>query len=188
MVLGIIWVICVSASVLYSCAAGTTEALAAAVFDGVQASVDFCLHAGIIMCLWCGIFEVMHRAGLTDRLTRLLKPILCKLFPRTAKHSEIFGALSSNVAANILGLGNAATPMGIKAATGMATLQNPNSAKELARLVVLNTASVQLIPTTIASIRAACGAAVPFDILPAVWITSVCSVAAGLIAIKVLNR
>lgn len=188
MILGIIWVACVAASILYSCYAGTTDALAAAVFDGVQASVDFCLHAGIIMCLWCGIFEVMHRAGLTERLTRLLSPILCKLFPRTAKHHEIFGALSANVAANVLGLGNAATPMGVKAAAGMSKLRGERSAKELATLVVLNTASVQLIPTTIASVRAVCGAAVPFDILPAVWITSVCSVAAGLITVRVLNR
>lgn len=184
MTLAIIWVVGVVAAVGYSCYAGTTEAVAAAVFDGVDAAVQFCLGAGVIMCLWCGVFEVMGRAGLTERLTRLLNPILCKLFPETARHRDTFGALSSNVAANILGLGNAATPMGIKAARGMAN----RSAKELATLVVLNTASVQLIPTTIASVRAACGAAVPFDILPAVWVTSVCSVAAGLIAVRVLNR
>lgn len=184
MTLAVIWVVCVAASVLYSCWAGTTAELSAAVFDGVQAAVDFCLGAGVIMCLWCGIFEVMHRAGLTAALTRLLRPILCKLFPETSRHRETFDALSANVAANVLGLGNAATPMGIKAATGMAE----RSSKELALLVVLNTASVQLIPTTIASVRAACGAEIPFDILPAVWITSVCSVAAGLLTVKVMNR
>lgn len=188
MTLAIIWVVGVVAAVGYSCYAGTTEAVAAAVFDGVDSAVQFCLGAGVLMCLWCGVFEVMRRAGLTERLTRLLKPILCKLFSETAKHRDTFGALSSNVAANILGLGNAATPMGIKAAQGMAALRGKRSAKELATLVVLNTASVQLIPTTIASVRAACGAAVPFDILPAVWVTSVCSVAAGLIAVRVLNR
>lgn len=188
MTLAVIWAVGVAAAVVYSCFAGTTEAVAAAVFDGVEAAVQFCLGAGVIMCLWCGVFEVMGRAGLTKRLTRLLKPILCKLFPQTARHPDLFGALSSNVAANMLGLGNAATPMGVKAASGMAKLRGERSGKELATLVVLNTASVQLIPTTIASVRAACGAAVPFDILPAVWITSVCSVAAGLIAVRVLNR
>lgn len=188
MTLAIIWVVGIVAAVGYSCYAGTTEAVAAAVFDGVDSAVQFCLGAGVLMCLWCGVFEVMRRAGLTERLTRLLKPILCKLFPETSRHRDTFGALSSNVAANILGLGNAATPMGIKAAQGMTKLRGERSAKELATLVVLNTASVQLIPTTIASVRAACGAAVPFDILPAVWVTSVCSVAAGLIAVRVLNR
>lgn len=188
MQLAIIWVAGIVAAILYSCAAGTTDAVAAALFDGVNASVEFCLGAGVIMCLWCGVFEVMRRAGLTEHLTRLLKPILCKLFPRTAKHKDIFGALSSNVAANILGLGNAATPMGIKAAQGMANLRGERSTKELATLVVLNTASVQLIPSTIASVRAACGASVPFDIVPAVWITSVCSVTAGLLAVRLLHR
>lgn len=188
MTLAIIWVVGVAASVLYSCFAGTTDAVAAAVFDGVEAAVQFCLGAGVMMCLWCGVFEVMSRSGMTERLTRLLRPILCKLFPEASKRRDIFGALSSNVAANILGLGNAATPMGIKAAQGMSKLQGKRSGKELATLVVLNTASVQLIPTTIASVRAACGAAIPFDILPAVWVTSVCSVSAGLLAIKVLSR
>lgn len=187
MQLTVIWVVGIAAAVVYSVFAGTTDAVAAAVFDGVNASVEFCMGAGVIMCLWCGIFEVMHRAGLTQKLTRLLRPILCKLFPETAKHRDTFGALSANVAANILGLGNAATPMGIKAAQGMAGLRGTRSARELATLVVLNTASVQLIPSTIASVRAACGAAVPFDILPAVWVTSVCSVAAGLLAVRVLR-
>ena len=129
MTLAIIWVIGVVAAVGYSLFAGTTEAVAAAVFDGVETAVQFCLGAGVIMCLWCGVFEVMGRAGLTKGLTRLLRPILCKLFPRTARYPDIFGALSSNVAANILGLGNAATPMGIKAAQGMAKLRGERSAR-----------------------------------------------------------
>jgi len=186
--LAIIWVVCVTASILYSCVAGTTAALSAAVLEGVQAAVDFCLGAGVIMCLWCGVFEVMHRSGLTTSLTKRLRPVLRRLFPVTANHPEIFDPLAANVAANVLGLGNAATPMGIRAATGMAALSEHGRSRELARLVVLNTASVQLIPTTIASVRAACGADVPFDILPAVWITSLCSVAAGLLAVWVLEK
>lgn len=191
MQLAFIWVIGVAAAVGYGIFAGTADAVAAALFDGVNAAVEFCLGAGVIMCLWCGVFEVMRRAGLADGLSRLLRPILCKLFPETSRHRETFDALSSNVAANLLGLGNAATPMGIRAAQGMAQgmaqAHGRRSARELATLVVLNTASVQLIPSTIASVRAACGAAVPFDILPAVWVTSVCSVAAGLLSVRVLR-
>jgi spore maturation protein A len=185
--LAFIWVIGVAAAVGYGIFADTADAVAAALFDGVNAAVEFCLGAGVIMCLWCGVFEVMRRAGLADGLSRLLRPILCKLFPETSRHRETFDALSSNVAANLLGLGNAATPMGIRAAQGMAQAHGRRSARELATLVVLNTASVQLIPSTIASVRAACGAAVPFDILPAVWVTSVCSVAAGLLSVRVLR-
>lgn len=191
MQLAFIWVIGVAAAVGYGIFAGTADAVAAALFDGVNAAVEFCLGAGVIMCLWCGVFEVMRRAGLADGLSHLLRPILCKLFPETSRHRETFDALSSNVAANLLGLGNAATPMGIRAAQGMAQgmaqAHGRRSARELATLVVLNTASVQLIPSTIASVRAACGAAVPFDILPAVWVTSVCSVAAGLLSVRVLR-
>ena len=187
MQLAFIWVIGVAAAVGDGIFADTADAVAAALFDGVNAAVEFCLGAGVIMCLWCGVFEVMRRAGLADGLSRLLRPILCKLFPETSRHRETFDALSSNVAANLLGLGNAATPMGIRAAQGMAQAHGRRSARELATLVVLNTASVQLIPSTIASVRAACGAAVPFDILPAVWVTSVCSVAAGLLSVRVLR-
>ena len=188
MTLSVIWVVCMAGSILYSCAAGTTAEISAAVLEGVQSAVDFALVAGVIMCLWCGIFEVMARCGLTGALTRLLRPVLRRLFPHTARHGEVFDALSANVAANLLGLGNAATPMGIRAASGMAALPDRDIRRELSLLVVLNTASIQLLPTTIASVRAACGAAVPFDILPAVWITSVCSVAAGVLAVKVLER
>ena len=188
MTLSVIWVVCVAGSILYSCAAGTTAETAASVMEGARGAVEFVLGAGVLMCLWCGVFEVMARCGLTGAVTRLLRPVLRRLFPRTARHGDLFDALSANVAANLLGLGNAATPMGIRAASGMAGLRSPGIARELSLLVVLNTASIQLLPTTIASVRSACGAAVPFDILPAVWITSVCSVTAGVVAVKVLER
>ena len=97
--------------------------------------------------------------------------------------------LSANVSANLLGLGNAATPMGIRASQEMARLGSPGVASnELCRLVVLNTASIQLLPTTVAAIRAAEGASAPFDILPAVWVTSILSVATGLLAARLLAR
>ena len=188
MTLGIIWVVCVTASILYSCLAGTTQALTGAVLDGVQASLDFAIGPGMLMCLWCGIFELMHRSGMTTGLSRLLRPLLRRLFPTAATQPEMFAPLCANIAANVLGLGNAATPMGIRAASGMVCWNMPGTDRELARLIVLNTASVQLLPTTIASVRAACGAAVPFDILPAVWLSSLCSVSAGLIALWVLER
>ena len=96
--------------------------------------------------------------------------------------------LSANVSANLLGLGNAATPMGIRAAQEMARLAPPGEASnELCRLVVLNTASIQLLPTTVAALRAGLGADSPFEILPAVWVSSVCSVAVGLLAAALLE-
>jgi spore maturation protein A len=132
--------------------------------------------------------EVLKRSGLLKSLTGLLRPVLGRLFPRASRDAETMGVLSANVAANLLGLGNAATPMGIKAASGMARLSRDGRASdELCLLVVVNTASIQLLPTTVAAVRAANGAAAPFDILPAVWITSAVSVAVGILAAKLLS-
>ena len=97
-------------------------------------------------------------------------------------------AVSGNLSANLLGLGNAATPLGIRAARRMALGAEGIASNELCRLVVLNTASVQLLPTTVAAVRAGCGAAAPFDILPAVWISSVLSVSVGLLTARLLER
>lgn len=133
--------------------------------------------------------ELMRASGLAGALTRLLRPLLGLLFPESAGHESIMQPLSANVSANILGLGNAATPMGICAAREMAQLGTPGEASnELCRLVVLNTASIQLLPTTVAAIRAAEGATAPFDILPAVWISSAASVAVGLLAAMAMEK
>ena len=119
----------------------------------------------------------------------LLQPVLRRLFPRASRDAQTLDALSMNVSANLLGLGNAATPAGVRAAQAMAReLRGSKASDELCLLVVLNTASIQLLPVTIAAVREAAGAAVPFDILPAVWVTSLCSVTVGLLTGKGLAR
>lgn len=172
-------------SILFAVFTGNATGIGAAVLGGAPAAVAFCLGTGALICLWSGVMEVMRRSGLTDALSRLLRPLLGRLFPGAARDRETMDALASNVSANLLGLGNAATPMGIRAAAGMARLGRDGEASdELCLLVVINTASIQLLPTTIASVRASAGAAAPFDIVPAVWLTSVCSVAVGIAAAK----
>ena len=174
-------------SILFAIISGNVTGIGAAVMEGAPAAVGFCLGTGALICLWSGVMEVMRRSGLTDALSRLLRPALGLLFPRASKDHATMDALASNVSANLLGLGNAATPMGIRAASGMARLGECGTASdELCLLVVVNTASIQLLPTTIASVRASAGAAAPFDIIPAVWLSSVCSVAAGIAAAKLL--
>ena len=184
--LSVLWVVCLVASVLYSCHAGTAHLLTAAFTEGLIAAADFCLSAGVMMVFWCGLFAVMEHAGLAAALSKLLRPVLRPLFPITAAHESVFSALTANVSANLLGLGNAATPMGIRAAQGIAKL--PKASRELACLVVMNTASIQLLPTTVASVRASLGCVAPLDILPCVLVSSVCSVAAGLCAVRLLYR
>ena len=189
MLMGIIWTGMILVSILYSCAVGTAAAVGDAAIKGAEEAVRLCLNIGGIMCLWCAVMELMRECKIAEALAGALKPILRLLFPEAAKHESILEPLSANIGANLLGLGNAATPMGIQAAKGMAALGKKGEAtNELCRLVVLNTASIQLLPTTVAAIRAAEGAVMPFDILPAVWISSAISVAVGLAAAYLMQR
>ena len=189
MLMGIIWTGMILVSILYSCAVGTAAAVGDAAIKGAEEAVRLCLNIGGIMCLWCAVMELMRECKIAEALAGALKPILRLLFPEAAKHESILEPLSANVGANLLGLGNAATPMGIQAAKEMAALGKKGEAtNELCRLVVLNTASIQLLPTTVAAIRAAEGAVMPFDILPAVWISSAISVAVGLAAAYLMQR
>lgn len=168
---------------------GQGDALAAAAMEGAQNAVAVGLAIAGPLCLWSGFGTLLRRSGLSERLTRLLRPLLRRLFPSACQDTEAADCISTNVTANLLGLGNAATPMGIAAVKRMKHLSGSTAASdEMCRLVVLNTASIQLLPTTVASLRAASGAARPFDILPAVWLTSVCSVTVGLLAAKLLGR
>ena len=130
--------------------------------------------------------EVMKVCGISESLARAFRPLLRRLLPQASRDSETLAAVSANVSANLLGLGNAATPLGIRAARRMARGCGGVASDELCMLVVLNTASIQLLPATVASVRTAAGCATPFDILPAVWLASVLSVAAGLVAARLL--
>ncbi len=179
------WIFCgmVLISILFSAITGRGAALAAAVPQGAQAGVTRAISIAGSLCLWAGVGRLMERIGATKVLAKLLRPFLHRLFPGTKKDPALAGYLSANICANILGLGNAATPMGIQAAKRMADPEKPGMATdEMCRLIVLNTASIQVIPSTVAAVRSSLGCATPFDILPAVWLTSFCSAAAGLLA------
>ena len=174
-------------SLLFGCATGQLSAVSAAALTGAQSAVELCLSMAGAICLWSGVMTLMDRCGLSEKLAALLRPLLRRILPNASRDSETLAALSANVSANLLGLGNAATPLGIRAATRMAQGCNGVASDELCRLVVLNTASIQLLPTTVAAVRSAHGCAAPFDILPAVWLSSVLSVSAGLLAARVLQ-
>ena len=189
MLFNLVIVLMVIFSLVFAALNGTLSSLSAAVVAGAKDAVTLSLSLCGMICLWCGVMELMRRSGLSEKLSHLLRPILAKLYPTAAKDPETMDALSSNVSANLLGLGNAATPAGIKAAVGLKRLSGHSSASdELCLLVVMNSASIQLLPVTIASLRASFGASAPFDILPAVWLSSLISVSAGIIAAKLLAR
>lgn len=188
MVMSWIWTGMALLALLGAILTGRGSELAAAIPKGAQAGVTLAVSLAGSICLWSGVGKLMEGCGLTDRLARLLKPVLSRLFPSTKRDPVLAGHLSSNICANFLGLGNAATPMGILAAQKLARGAQGVANDELCRLIVLNTASIQLIPATVAAVRVTLGCGTPFDILPEVWITSICSAGMGLLAAWCMGR
>lgn len=183
MILSWIWFAIILFSTGISILFPSESSMSAAAASGAQSGVTLAIAMAGSMCLWSGVGNLMDKAGITGLLAKLLRPLLNLLFPGTRTDPQLSADLSANVCANILGLGNAATPMGIKAAKRMVNPDKPGIATDqLCRLVVLNTASIQLIPATVAAVRVSLGCASPFDILPAVWVTSLCSAGMGLTA------
>ena len=176
-------------SVLFAALSGKGGALSAAAVEGAQAGVTLALSITGAVCLWSGVGKLMEKIGLTALLSRFLSPVLGRIFPSTKKDPQLAGSLSANVCANFLGLGNAATPMGIAAARRLKNPGEPSLATdEMCRLIVLNTASIQFLPTNVAAVRSALGCSSPFDILPAVWVSSLCSASLGVLAAWCLGR
>lgn len=188
MAMAFIWTGMVLLSVIFGAVRGTIGDVGNAAMEGAAAAVELCLSMAGVMCLWSGVMALMKACGLTELLNRLFRPVLSRLLPRACRDEDTLAALSGNVSCNLLGLGNAATPLGIQAAQRMARGCGDTASDELCILVVLNTASLQLLPTTVAGVRAALGSASPFDILPAVWLSSMLSVAGGLLSAKLLSR
>ena len=188
MAMTVIWTGMITLSLLCAPALGRSDALAPAALAGASSAVELGLGMAGALCLWMGVMEVMRRAGLSEKLARMLRPVLSRLFPDFSENRDVMDSIAANVSANLLGLGNAATPLGLEAARRMSRKTPGVAGDSLCMLVVCNTASIQLIPTTVAAVRLAAGCRTPFDILPAVWLTSLCSVAVGILAAKGLSR
>lgn len=174
------------AAVLCGFALGREAEVAASALEGAQSGVTLCISMAGMICLWSGVMEVMRRSGLAERVSQLLRPLLRRLYPRV--EGETMDCIAANVSANLLGLGNAATPLGLAAARGLGRECNGVANDALCTLVVCNTASIQLIPTTVAAVRSGLGSGNPFDILPAVWLASTLSVTVGLTACGLFRR
>lgn len=188
MVMSWVWAVLVGISVICAAVTGNIRGLSGAVMQGAQRGVTLSISLAGSLCLWAGIGKVIEKLGLTAGLARLLRPGMVRLFPAAAEDSALAASLSANICANFLGLGNAATPPGMEAARRLAARSPQVASDELCRLVVLNTASIQLIPANVAALRSSLGCSTPFDILPAVWITSLCSAGLGLAAAWWLGR
>ena len=187
MIMSYIWTGMVLLSVLCAAVTGNQTALSASVLDGAQSGITLALSIAGALCLWSGVGKVLEKGGITALLARWMKPLLQHLFPSSRDDSALAGSLSGNLCANLLGLGNAATPMGIDAVRRMAH-GDTVATDEMCRLIVLNTASIQLIPANVAAVRGSLGCAAPFDILPAVWVSSLLSAGSGVLMAVFLGK
>ena len=187
MAMSYLWVGMLALSLFCSLLYGGGD-LGAAARAGARRGAELCLGLAGPLVLWSGFGALMKASGLQAGLARLLSPLLGRLYPEARRDRSTMGALCGNVTANLLGLGRAATPLGIEAVRRMQARSGAGEASdEMCRLVVMNTASVQLIPATVGALRASLGSAAPFDILPAVWLTSLLSVSAGLAAARIFQ-
>lgn len=185
-----IWSGMMMVAVLFGLISGRTEALAQSALAGAENAVKMAFSLLGMMCFWSGLLEVAKRAGLTEKFARLIRPLTKLLFPRLPSESPAAVAMVMNMTANFLGLSNAATPLGLSA---MAELEkiNPHPGQatdEMCMFVVINTASISLLPTTVIALRAAAGSEAPFAIVVPVWICSLAAVTVGVVAAKVMAR
>ena len=181
-----IWTGLVAASILFGLLRGRLPEVSAAALEGAETAVKTCLGLCAGLCLWSGVLKLLETGGASALLGRLLRPLLGCLYPEAREDPEALAALAENMSANLLGLGNAATPAGIRAAAALR--RGETATDSLCRLVVLNSASIQLIPATVCALRSSLGSESPFDILPAVWLASLCAALAGLAAERLLRR
>ena len=188
MAMTVIWTGMTLLSLVCALALGKAGDLAPAAMEGAAQAIQLGISMAGVLCLWMGVMEVMDRAGLAGKLAGLFRPLLHRLYPDFAGDKGVMDTIAANVSANLLGLGNAATPLGLEAARRMSRKTPGVAGDSLCMLVVCNTASIQLIPTTVAAVRQAAGCGTPFDILPAVWVTSLLSVTVGIAAAKLFGR
>ncbi len=189
MILSVLILLFFASSIIFGAITGNAAALNAAMLDGATNAVTLGISLAGPISLWSALQETMGQAGISDWVAKRFAPLLRFLYPDSVKDSVAAAAISQNLSANLLGLGNAATPMGIRAIQRMRERSGSDQATdEMCRMIVMNTASIQLIPTTVAAARASLGAAQPYCILPAVWLSSLLSVCVGLLAAKAMER
>ena len=169
---------------------GKVDELSQSVISGAESAVTLLLRLVSMLCLWGGIMEIGEQAGLTALFSKMMYPVVSLIFPRLRKEKYVLEAISMNITANILGLGNAATPLGLEA---MRRLQSVNSdtafaSDEMVVFVVMNTAAMHIIPTTVATMRGQYGSSDPMEIMPAAFLTSFCALTTAVLVAKIGNK
>ena len=188
--LNIIWPIFILISFAFAIITGEVNSVTNSIFDSSKNAIDLSISLLGIMCLWCGIIKIAMNTKIIDKLIKFLQPILKILFPEINEDEEVQKEISMNIIANMLGLGNAATPLGLKAMQSMQRI-NKNK-KELSNsmgiFIVLNTASIQIIPTTVIAIRNSLNSNNPTKMIAPIWISTCCAAISAITAAKILSK
>lgn len=185
-----IWPFFIIISFIYAIYSGNIFNVSNAVFSSAEQTVTLCLNLLGTICLWNGIMKIAVKTSLIEKLTTFFKPLISFIFPEIKNDKKISKEISMNMVANILGLGNASTPLGLKA---MDSMQKQNSEKSrlnnpMAMFILVNTASLQIIPTTVISIRHSLGSANPTKIILAVWVATIAAFMTAVVAGKILMK
>lgn len=188
--LNIIWPLFIIISFIYAIFTGKIADVSNGIFESAESAVSLTVTFFGTICLWNGIMQIAKKTSLMKKLTKLFSPLISFLFPELRKNSKAYEEISLNMVANLLGLGNASTPLGLKA---METLQKENDKKDtlsnsMAMFIVLNTASLQLIPTNVIAIRSSLGSSAPSSIIIPVWIATLVAAIVAIISTKILIK
>ena len=188
--LNIIWPIFIIISFIYAIFSGNVCNLSDAIFNSAEETVNLCITFLGTICLWNGIMQIAIKTSLIKRISKYLSPLINFLFPEIKENKKIKEEISMNIVANILGLGNASTPLGLKA---MESMQKENKDKNklsnsMAMFILINTASLQLIPTTVIAIRSSLGSVNPTKIILAVWVSTITAFLAAIVSGKILMK
>ena len=188
--LNILWPIFIIVSYIYSCFSRNVNNINNGIFESCKSAVELTITFFGTITLWCGIMKIAENSSLSKKLSNILKPVIRFLFPDIKKDDPSYELISLNMIANILGLGNAATPLGLNA---MKSLQEKNTCKKtlsnsMVMLILLNTASLQIIPTTVIAIRSSLNSANPTSIIFPVWISTILAAVAGVFTVKLFIK
>lgn len=188
--INIIWAIFIISGILFAIITGNIDTINKEILSSSKTSLDMVLALFPVMALWLGIMKIASTSGLLKKFSKLISPLLSKLFPEIPKNHESLSLISSNIIANMFGLGNAATPFGLKA---MKSLQELNKNKDIVSrsmitFLVLNTSGMTIVPTTIISLRILYGSKDPTEIVFACILATICSTIGGLIMDRILAK
>lgn len=183
--MNLIWLIVMVLSILMGLINGQYAGMSEAVLSSCGDAIRLCLSLAGAYALWCGLLAILEDAGLMRALARRMRPLM-GLFPGVRGKEDVEDAVATNLAANMLGLGNAATPAGIRAIRGMKDISpdGERASDAMCMFLVVNASSLQLLPTTVVSLRAAAGAAQPFDIVMPTLLATLCSLVAAVAMMK----